>query len=36
MLLLIVLLAQVMPPSDNLPPITPWGDIASYTNCLRI
>jgi hypothetical protein len=28
MLLLVVLLAQVMPPSDDRPPITPWGDIA--------
>jgi hypothetical protein len=28
MLLLVVLLAQVVPPSDDRPPITPWGDIA--------
>jgi len=28
MLLLIVLLAQAVPSSDDPPPITPWGDIA--------
>ena len=28
MLLLVLVLAQVMPPSDDPPPITPWGNIA--------
>ena len=30
MVLLVVLLAQVMPPSDDRPTITPWGDIAGW------
>ena len=30
MLLLVVLLAQVVAPSDDRPPITPWGDIAVF------
>ena len=30
MLLLVVLLAQVVAPSDESRPITPWGDIAGF------
>jgi hypothetical protein len=30
MLLLIVLLAQMVPPSEDRPPITPWGDITGF------
>jgi len=30
MLLLVVLLAQVLPPSDDRPPNTPWVDIAGF------
>jgi hypothetical protein len=30
MVLLVVLLAQVVSPSDDRPAITPWGDIAEF------
>ena len=30
MLLLVVLLAQLVAPSDEARPITPWGDIAGF------
>ena len=30
MVLLVVLLAQVVAPSEDRPPVTPWGDITGY------